>query len=114
MKYIINESRIEDLMIRYLDKYLGEYKEFRKRGPGEFEGFYSDEGFKGGFFVENYINGLVMDEGGFVMNSSTFEVISKLFGIKSTDLMPFILHYINAKYPKLNVKHFSRINLNVS
>lgn len=87
MKYVINESRLDDIVTKYISKTIGEYREL----PNSNE-YYA------GFYKDGECNALFKDQT-LILDYDYYYTMYKLFGVTDKKILTMaILNYVN-QYP---------------
>ena len=99
MKYIISESRLDDIIQKYLSSQLSDLKEVEKYGPDERHQFWYVD--KSGeplvVIYPRYHGGDLL-----VLRRVIYETVANMFGLKTTDdIQAPILKYFEEKWGML-------------
>lgn len=87
MKYIINESRLDDIVTKYISKTIGEYRELP-----------TNNNYYAGFYKDGECNALFKDQM-VILDYDYYDTMYKLFGDSSVEtLSKMILKFVN-QYP---------------
>lgn len=108
MKYIINESRLDDIVTKYISKTIGEYKELHGEERYSPPPFKSSLDYYAGFYKYGEYTAIITTQT-LVINSSYYKSIGKLFGINTFKVDRILLDFVNQYDHPLEIRYVSDI-----
>lgn len=94
MKYIISESRLEDVVTKYIRKTIGEYRELHGEERFNPPPFSSSLAYYAGFYKDGEYTAIVTT-GTLIINLSYYKSVKKLFNIGPYEMDRLLLDFVN-------------------